>query len=96
MTSEAIATATIITLGLLPFGNVALFLSTRGGYWTLTDIPVFFGHLSGYPAGALVAILSCGAGLAPGLAWLLTAGAYGVSLGAGIGLRWSLVTVGQK
>lgn len=95
MTPEAIITATIISLGLLPLGNVALFLYTGGGYWTLLDIPVFFGHLSGYPAGGLVAVLSCRAGLAPGLAWLLTAATYGVSLGVGIGLRWSLVTLGR-
>lgn len=95
MSAEALATAMTIVLGLFPLGTLAFLLYTRGGEWTLVDIPVLFGHFSGYPAGALVAILSCGAGLAPGLAWLLTAATYGVSLSVGLGLRWSLVTVGR-
>lgn len=95
MSVQTLATAIIISPGQLPRGNVALFLSIRGWCWSLVDIPVFFGHLAGSPAGTLGAMLSCGAGLALGLAWLLTAAAYGVSLGAGIGLRWRLVIVGR-
>lgn len=93
MSTETLATAAMISLGLLPLGNLALIrLAQRG----LVDIPVIFGHLSGYPAGALVAVLSCATGLAPWLAWLLTAATYSASLGAGLGLRRSLDAMRQE
>jgi hypothetical protein len=90
MSPEALATASVLALGLFPFGHLALFLLDRQG---LVTISVIFGHLSGYPAGALVSILSCAAGLEPALAWLLTAATYSVSLSLGCGMRWAFARV---
>lgn len=92
MNPEALATACIIALGLFPLGDLALVLLAQRG---VAGALVFFGYLSGYPAGVSVAILSCAAGLAPGIAWLLTATAYGTCLGTCAGLRWSIQTVSR-
>jgi hypothetical protein len=64
----ALYSAALMALGLFPVGHYLLFILDRAG---LVDTAIILAHLSGFPIGALVALLGQASGCMPALTWLV-------------------------